>query len=81
MVKTVGFLKQETGEWEKGRELKKKGPDKLGSDSVWTRLTRAKLGNVESNPNRRPVSFTDDHGTFSSLEIRKPFKYLDGPEV
>lgn len=58
MVKTVGFLKQETGEWEKGRELKKKGPDKLGSDSVWTRLTRAKLGNVESNPNRRPVSFT-----------------------
>ena len=46
MVKTVGFLKQETGEWEKGRELKKKGPDKLGSDSVWTRLTRAKLGNV-----------------------------------
>ena len=65
MVKTVGFLKRESREWEKGPEAKKRVLYK-----AWLCLGAGTSRNWESNPNRRPVSLTD-LGTFSSLELRK----------
>ena len=44
MVKTVGFPKQETGEWEKSPEAKNRVLIKLGFDSVRARAV-PELGN------------------------------------
>ena len=58
MVKTVGFPKQETGEWEKSPEAKNRVLIKLGFDSVRARaVTRRIKWNTPELHTAQPLDY------------------------